>query len=196
MHSEGRIGSGDTAPGTPSEVSVKMAPSWRREPLRISSPTPATTSPAGSSPPPGCAACPLTDCPEEKANTVGRKSLLVFGGHDEPVPTLRFRVTPTVLVVWARPYLPTTTTKGFPPGCTSDSHFLGRFKSLSARTCGKNSSRMKGLKIIFTSLFHHPGLNVQNGSAVQRVHTPDPDGRPLDVEHLEDRKADGVRPSR
>ena len=50
------------------------------------------------------------------SSTAGCESMTGCGGHDEPVPTLRFRVTPTVLVVWARSFLPTTTTKGFPPG--------------------------------------------------------------------------------
>ncbi len=38
------------------------------------------------------------------------------GGHDEPVPTLRFRVMSTILVGWARLLVPTTTAKGFAPG--------------------------------------------------------------------------------
>ncbi len=38
------------------------------------------------------------------------------GGHDEPVPTLRFRVMSTILVGWARLLAPTTTAKGFAPG--------------------------------------------------------------------------------
>ncbi len=42
------------------------------------------------------------------------------GGHDEPAATLLFRVTPTILVGWARLLVPTATAKGFAPGCAGD----------------------------------------------------------------------------
>jgi hypothetical protein len=35
---------------------------------------------------------------QDRTNTGGRKLMTGSGGHDEPVPTLRFRVTPTIFV--------------------------------------------------------------------------------------------------
>lgn len=53
----------------------------------------------------------------DKTGTGGRWLTAGSGGHDEPVPTLRYRVTPTIIVGWARLLVPTKKGEGSAPGC-------------------------------------------------------------------------------
>jgi hypothetical protein len=60
----------------------------------------------------------LTALITHQARTGGRKWMTGSGGHDEPAPTLRFRLIPTILAGWARLLVPTTIAEGFAPGRT------------------------------------------------------------------------------
>ncbi len=55
------------------------------------------------------------DDSQNLAGKGGRSSTPGFGGHDEPAPTLRFRITPRIFAGWEHIFVPTANANGFRP---------------------------------------------------------------------------------